>query len=174
MKHGRALAMALVVFVSLVPSRRASASEWTEPKSWGGGPTLGVSQTNAGNLVKLWQGFLDARFDGWFYDGGPTPSLDGTFGPTTRNYTILWQTQYGLTADGVVGPNTWNRARWFNLKTEASPDPNWASYRYHDDAGDVYLDFARPYATWLKPWCDVEYHITTPQIDHGWWGAPCD
>jgi len=33
----------------------------------------------------------------------------GNFGPKTEDAVKAWQTRNGLTADGIVGPNTWNK-----------------------------------------------------------------
>ena len=35
-------------------------------------------------------------------------SVDGSFGTGTANYTAVYQSYYGITADGIVGSQTWN------------------------------------------------------------------
>jgi putative chitinase len=45
----------------------------------------------------------------------------GKFGPKTEAAVKGWQSANGLTADGVVGPNTWTKM--FALKEESAPTP---------------------------------------------------
>ncbi len=39
----------------------------------------------------------------------PAPAVDGIFGPGTKEAVTAFQTQAGLTPDGIVGQSTWNR-----------------------------------------------------------------
>lgn len=39
--------------------------------------------------------------------GWPTLAVDGIFGQMTRQVTTAFQNKYNLSADGIVGPNTW-------------------------------------------------------------------
>lgn len=43
-----------------------------------------------------------------YYTSIPSVSIDGIFGPTTRDSVIAAQKTFGLTPDGVVGEATWN------------------------------------------------------------------
>ena len=39
-------------------------------------------------------------------------SVDGAFGPATATAVKNFQTSKGLSADGIVGDNTWNKMVW--------------------------------------------------------------
>ncbi|MCL2341553.1 MAG: peptidoglycan-binding protein [Firmicutes bacterium] len=67
--------------------------------SAGGYPLL--RQGSRGNYVLILQDSLNNL-------GYRTGGLDGLFGPTTANSVRAYQTYKGLTADGIVGCNTWN------------------------------------------------------------------
>jgi nucleoid-associated protein YgaU len=59
-----------------------------------------VRKGSKGGAVKGLQNALWARS----YDPGP---IDGAFGSMTENAVRDFQSGYGLTADGIVGPITW-------------------------------------------------------------------
>lgn len=42
-----------------------------------------------------------------YYRDVPTVTVDGVFGAATKRSVVAWQQHAGLTADGVVGPLTW-------------------------------------------------------------------
>ena len=56
------------------------------------------------DTVVMWQAILAA--EGLLNHSG----IDGRFGSGTAAATKKWQTRYGLTADGKVGPATWRKA----------------------------------------------------------------
>jgi GH25 family lysozyme M1 (1,4-beta-N-acetylmuramidase) len=58
-----------------------------------------VRQGDRGTSVMTVQGLLDAR--------GATLTADGDFGPATLAAVKAFQSAHGLTADGIVGPDTW-------------------------------------------------------------------
>lgn len=62
-----------------------------------------------GNEVKLIQYYLN--FLSFFNNRLPSIDADGIFGPATENAVKAFQSEYGLTADGIVGRDTWNRLR---------------------------------------------------------------
>ena len=47
----------------------------------------------------------------------------GNFGPKTEDAVKAWQTKNGLTADGVVGPNTWSKIMGESILTQVTPAP---------------------------------------------------
>lgn len=71
---------------------------WTALLSHGDTPTLREGST--GEAVRRLQRALTAAL-------GRTVSIDGQFGPMTRQAVIDYQNSRGLGADGVVGPLTW-------------------------------------------------------------------
>ncbi|MEE1773059.1 N-acetylmuramoyl-L-alanine amidase [Streptomyces sp. JV185] len=74
------------------------ARTWTALLS--AGATPGLQQGASGDGVKRLQRSLTAAL-------GSTVGIDGTFGPATANAVRDYQTNRGLTADGIVGPDTW-------------------------------------------------------------------
>jgi GH25 family lysozyme M1 (1,4-beta-N-acetylmuramidase) len=58
-----------------------------------------VQQGQSGRQVTTVQYLLNAH--------GTTLTVDGEFGPATHTATVSFQSGHGLTADGIVGPNTW-------------------------------------------------------------------
>jgi len=75
-----------------------------------------------GNVVGFWQTALWAdNFLGLCGGAG----ADGIFGSITRTATISWQQRYGLSADGVIGANTWTTAYGFVINY---PPGSWNYY----------------------------------------------
>lgn len=53
-----------------------------------------IKKGSKGNAVKVWQVIIGA-------------AADGNFGSGTERMTKTWQSNHGLTADGIVGKNSW-------------------------------------------------------------------
>lgn len=64
-----------------------------------------LSEGSRGIGVTSLQYYLSYLSD--FYDTIPQVTLDGVFGPSTRDAVIAAQNVFGLTPDGIVGENTW-------------------------------------------------------------------
>lgn len=57
-----------------------------------------------------------------FYTAIPSQTVDGIYGSNTTTAVRLFQKQFGLSADGVIGRNTWNAIiRVHNALTSGSP-----------------------------------------------------
>lgn len=74
-----------------------------------------------GNIVGFWQSVLWS--DGFLNRCGAT-GVDGIFGNATHNATRAWQAEFGVGADGIVGPRTWGRADDFVIAVGST------GYRY--------------------------------------------
>lgn len=87
---------------SRVAEVRAEALKMTAPDP-GPTPMPAAMPTlhpgDKGDAVKVLQRALHAR--------GRTLAIDGHFGPLTLTAVRAFQEQWGLTADGIVGPKTW-------------------------------------------------------------------
>jgi uncharacterized protein (TIGR02594 family) len=57
----------------------------------------------------------------------PSPNLtaDGAFGPRTEDAVRRFQTQHRLSADGIVGPQTWARLNGATVPTTGTSEPQW-------------------------------------------------
>ena len=82
-----------------------------------------IKKGSKGTLVRLWQTFLRGHS---FYVG----IVDGQFGPKTETSTIGFQQANRVTADGIVGNQTWGLAMAQGLELIESPSdakggPNW-------------------------------------------------
>jgi peptidoglycan hydrolase-like protein with peptidoglycan-binding domain len=71
-----------------------------------------VERGDVGKAVKELQSYLNAMDDG--PAGGRSilspnyVDVDGYFGPATENEVKWWQSYWGITADGIVGPETYS------------------------------------------------------------------
>ena len=70
-------------------------------------PTVTIRQGNRGQDVIHAQFLLD--YIAQFYPDIPAPLMDSIFGADTTNAVRAFQRRFGLTVDGVIGPNTWRR-----------------------------------------------------------------
>lgn len=81
---------------------------------------------SSGNEVKLIQYYLN--FLSFFNNRLPSIDADGIFGPATENAVKAFQSEYGLTADGIVGRDTWNRLQDAYFSTLNSLPDEYRSY----------------------------------------------
>ncbi len=79
-----------------------------------------------GNEVKVVQYYL--AFIGFFNDRLPQIAVDGIFGTATENAVRTFQNYYGLTADGIVGRQTWYALQDVYYSTLNSLPDEYRSY----------------------------------------------
>ncbi len=70
-------------------------------------PSSVLRQGSRGNDVATLQFLIN--YIAQFYPNIPSVTQDSVFGSGTANAVRSFQSQFGLTADGVVGPATWNK-----------------------------------------------------------------
>lgn len=82
-------------------SRGLNADGIVGPQTW---PQLiiQVQQGSTGDAVRAVQSQIHSRGD------GAVIAIDGIFGPATTDAVRAFQTLLGLSADAIVGPQTWN------------------------------------------------------------------
>ncbi len=83
-------------------------------------PTV-LKEGMVGNEVKTLQYYLDII--GYFNPGVPLVTMDGIFGPKTKDSVIEFQKIYGLTPDGIVGKDTWLKLDSIYKETAKSTAP---------------------------------------------------
>jgi len=70
-------------------------------------PDVVLRKGSSGNYVRELQFILNMVSA--YYPSVPSVTIDGRFGAGTENAVREFQRTFGLTADGVVGPVTWNK-----------------------------------------------------------------
>lgn len=85
-----------------------------------------LQQGSRGTEVQSLQYYL--AFIGFFNDSLPEISIDGIFGPATRNAVVAFQKYYGLTPDGIVGRDTWNKIQTVYLSILNNLPKEYQSY----------------------------------------------
>lgn len=135
------LAMVLVIGAMAIP---AHAVHWTLGYAFGNTDVLcyGCPKSNS-NAAGFWEQALVSHW------GLPGTGVDGVFDGGTTVLTQGWQTDHGLTADGVVGSNTWNAARFWHVGQYPKwDDGTWQYWPYNDGGRGPALFVWKPWTTW--------------------------
>ncbi len=70
-------------------------------------PGVVLTVGSSGESVALMQRYLNVI--GQYFTSIPLLTIDGIFGPATKEATQVFQTYFGLTVDGKIGPQTWQQ-----------------------------------------------------------------
>lgn len=81
-----------------------------------------LKRGDKGDYVRIVQYYLSAIAT--FYGNQPAVKLDGDFGPLTEQAVRIFQQNYGLTPDGIVGAKTWAKMNEVYQDIWAAL-PNW-------------------------------------------------
>lgn len=129
-----AIAAATAPVVPFSSPRLAAATPFDNDGAWSDEHTLGYGVgVTQGDVVGLWQHILissDTSMPGQY--------MTEVFGPKTRDYTTWYQATHGITADGVVGPQTWNAARWW-VGQPTVPCTTDCDYEFNQSGAPLYL-----------------------------------
>ena len=137
----RAAALAVAIVAS-VAAGAAPAGAHPATYSWSGNHTICNGCTvSRGNIVAMWQLMLMSSVSGL---GSCESFVDGVFGPRTAAATRTWQSDHNLSADGVVGRNTWTKAQSYLVFVESGA--NYDRYYYLGGSGPA-VDLLRSTAT---------------------------
>ncbi|GAA4908403.1 D-Ala-D-Ala carboxypeptidase family metallohydrolase [Streptomyces coeruleoprunus] len=120
---GALAATGLAVTANIALAGTAAAYSWSRT----------LSEGMSGADVKE----LQIRIAGWAYD---TPkqtyvSLDGDFGPGTKAALIRFQKAYGLSQDGVAGPQTFAALNALESSDGSTAHFDWSEFHSKDGSG---------------------------------------
>lgn len=101
------------------------------PSSYPGTP-LRIGST--GNSVRIMQRQLNRI--GKNYPNIPQLALDGVYGPGTADAVKIFQRQFNLTADGVVGKKTWYKISYIYVAVKKMAELVSESEPYPDNSGN--------------------------------------
>lgn len=82
-----------------------------------------LKEGDEGIQVRVIQYYLGVI--GYFDDQIPVPIIDGVFDQNTKDAVIAFQNKYGLTPDGIVGRETWNKMTEVYQSTIANLPPEY-------------------------------------------------
>ncbi|WP_037868381.1 D-Ala-D-Ala carboxypeptidase family metallohydrolase [Streptomyces sp. NRRL S-813] len=120
---GVTAALGAAAFVELVSAGRASAYGWTRTLQQG---------SSGSDVVEL-----QIRVGGWAASSAQKTYIawDGAFGPGTDGAVRRFQSAYGLTADGVVGPQTQSVLNGLESGDGSTAHFDWSEFQSKDGSG---------------------------------------
>lgn len=91
-------------------------------------PTAVLRRGSSGSFVTLAQFMLNIAAE--FYSEIYPIAMDGIFGSATYSAVVSFQRLRGISADGVIGPNTWRELYdvYYSCMEALNPDPQYPGY----------------------------------------------
>ncbi|NDL60272.1 D-Ala-D-Ala carboxypeptidase family metallohydrolase [Phytoactinopolyspora mesophila] len=120
---GVAAAIGAVAVGSVVTAAPAHAYNWTRTMRRG----------DSGNDVRE----LQIRVAGWAAASASRTfiAIDGQFGPATEGAVRRFQSAYGLTSDGIAGPQTHTQLNWLESSDGSTRHFAWSEFHSRDGSG---------------------------------------
>jgi len=113
----------------------SGSGDWTD--DWGDEGPISTSSYSFSNAAAGWQAILWA--DGYF---SSTSQIDCSFGSGTKTATTKWQSDNGLSNDGIVGKNTLSRAESY-MSGPADGTTGYLTMTYYGLASGRYVTYTR-------------------------------
>ncbi len=114
-----------------------------------------TGEISSGNVVGVWQVILWSEN---YLAACGSAGVDGLFGTTTRNASQSLQSYWGITADGMIGDQSWGKADNNLVYVDI---PGGKELVYDADRSTREVDFYKPYAAYQIYWQTSAYWHNT-------------
>lgn len=134
---------------------------------WNNAHTLSQGGTySQGDQIGMWQAVLasEALLPSKCYQ-------DGLFGSTTRSGTISYQSRFGLTQDGIVGPQTWGKAATFAVFDMPLPGASYYDRYFYVGYDGRFFWLIRNAVQSPHYWAFRPYSLGSSDSRSGYWSS---
>lgn len=125
------LIVLVAIFVFIIPNK---VSAHGMPDDWRQSDYVGYNYLVSGGYVQAVQRML-------LQSGFGYSAVDGYYGPDTNRGIRGFQTKHGLSADGIVGPQTWGEFQKYRVYIGYRG--TMRIYNYHNDLLRVHARYER-------------------------------